>query len=39
MTFTVYFKTNGATAGIGFASSPGSTNTNGHQLWAMEVVA
>ena len=40
MTFTVYFKTSGTgTAGIGFNSSPGSSNTNGHQLWAMEVVA
>ena len=40
MTFGVYFKTSGTgTAGIGFASNPGSSNTNGHQLWAMEVVA
>ena len=40
MTFSVYFKTSGTgTAGIGFSSNPGSTNTNGHQLWAMEVAA
>ena len=39
MTFTVYFKTaSSGNAGIGFNSSPGSSNTNGHQLWAMEVV-
>ena len=41
MTFSVYYKCSGGsgTAGIGYASSPGSSNTNGHQLWAMEVVA